>query len=116
MNEIDIRFLNSGANKILAMMELIPSSEEQFHLVINFIRTLHEDYANVLIMHLATQQLRQEFIEAIKAKKCIPIILGSSLHTTDILYFLNSPQKIEDVNEDTKTKFASSGTQWTIPR
>ena len=110
MHEIEGRFLNSSANKILAMMELIPSSEEQFHLVINFIRTLHEDYANALIVHLATQQLRQEFVEAIRTKKYIPIILGSPLHAIDILYFLNPPQKIEDVNEITKPKFTCGGT------
>ncbi len=84
-----LKFVNSSAAVVIEMMRLVPSREEKFKLLTDFLYNVNPEYAASLNKVCDTPEKRERIVNDVEAKNFIPVVLGASLDPLQIVDFIN---------------------------
>jgi len=85
----EFQFVNYAAMTVLEMIKLVPTREEKYNLLIEFIRKINPDYAISLNTICDTPQKRNQLVSDAETKNWIPVVLGNILNPGEIMEFVN---------------------------
>lgn len=86
----EYKFVNSAATTVIEMMKLVPSREEKYNLLLEFIRKVNAEYAESLNKVCNTPEKRDNIVTDVEKKNWIPIVLGHALDPIEIVDFINN--------------------------
>lgn len=97
-NSDEFKFVNYAATTVVEMMKLVPSREEKYNLLIEFIRKINPEYADSLNKVCNTPEKRENIVSDVEQKNWIPRVLGNFLDPLEIVDFIHRYTKHEEIN------------------
>ncbi len=85
-----IKFVNHSAAVVIEMMKLVPSREEKFKLLADFLYNVNPEYAAALNKVCDTPEKRENIVNDVETKNFIPGASGSSIDPIRIVDFINN--------------------------
>lgn len=89
----EFRFVNYAAMTVLEMMKLVPTAEEKYKLLIEFIRSINPDYALSLNIQCSTPEKRARIVSDAETRSWIPLVIGNIKDPLEIVEFIDKVQK-----------------------
>lgn len=86
--DLEFTFMHRAADVVLEMMENVPSREERFQLLLNFIHHVNPDYSQVMNRVCSTPEKRQQMVDDVLRKKWIPLVIGTKFDPIEVIDFV----------------------------
>lgn len=89
-NSNEFQFVNYAAMTVIEMMKLVPSREEKYNLLLEFIRKINPEYAESVNKVCDTPEKRENIVSDVEQKNWIPLVLGNFMDPIEIVDFINN--------------------------